>query len=375
MNKPNELIEWISNYSDTELRSAAAYYDRMETFPDNHVKTLFELDLFKKLYSDNHDLPYKDYLSIIRKISKNFPALGSILLTQESHSIWPLVTFGTTKQKDKYLEKLISGDIYGSFALNEPITGSEVSDMDTLAIETETGWLLNGKKEYISNSPIASVFLVAAKIQRLDKSESVGIFVIDKEVEGLAVGETEKKMGIKSLPVAGIDLTAVSLSKDALLGDKDSGLEQIQSILNRNRLSVAAQSLGIAGGALERGLQYVSYDRNLGKRLIDMQSTQFKLAEIETNIYASRALLLSVIDENQFDSRFVAMAKLAASDLAIETAESVIQMTGGYGYMRNNDIERFVRDAKITAIYGSSSSRLKRVIAEPWVNNVKKEEK
>jgi butyryl-CoA dehydrogenase len=182
-------------------------------------------------------------------------------------------------------------------------------------------------------------------------------------------------MGIKSLPVAGIDLTAVSLPKDALLGDKDSGLEQIQSILNRNRLSVAAQSLGIAGGALERGLQYVSYDRNLGKRLIDMQSTQFKLAEIETNIYASRALLLSVIDENQFDSRFVAMAKLAASDLAIETAESVIQMTGGYGYMRNNDIERFVRDAKITAIYGSSSSRLKRVIAEPWVNNVKKEEK
>ncbi|MBO0477723.1 acyl-CoA dehydrogenase family protein [Vagococcus sp. DIV0080] len=367
MNEPNELIDWISNYSDTELRSAAAYYDRMESFPENHVKTLFGLELFKKLYSKEDHLPYKDYLSIIRKISKNFPALGSILLTQESHSIWPLVTFGTEKQKESYLSQLLSGEIYGSFALNEPITGSEIEDMDTLTIETEDGWVMNGKKEYISNSPIASVFLVASKIQKLSGEESLGIFIIEKGTVGLSVGDIEKKMGIKSLPVAGIELNQIELPKDALLGGKEDGATQIQSILNRNRLSVAAQSLGIAGGALERGLQYVSYDRNLGKRLIDMQSTQFKLAEIETNIYASRALLLQVIDENRYDSRFVAMAKLAASDLAIETAESIIQMTGGYGYMRNNDIERFVRDAKITAIYGSSSNRLKRVIAEPWV--------
>ena len=375
MNESTELIEWISNYSDTELRSAAAYFDRMETFPEDHVRTLFDLELFQRLYSDNEDLPYKDYLSIIRKISKNFPALGSILLTQESHSLWPLITFGTEEQKDKYVQRLLTGEIYGSFALNEPITGSEIDEMDTLTTETETGWLMNGKKEYISNSPIASVFLVASKVVKLNGDEGIGIFVIDRETNGLTVGSLEKKMGIKSLPVAGIELDNIVLSKNSLLGNVQNGLEQISSILNRNRLSVAAQSLGIAGGALERGLQYVSYDRNLGKRLIDMQSTQFKLAEIETNIYASRALLLSVIADKKYNnSRFVAMAKLAASDLAIETAESVIQMTGGYGYMRNNDIERFVRDAKITAIYGSSSNRLKRVIAEPWVNTIKKEE-
>ena len=367
MKRPNELIEWISHYSDTELRAAAAYYDRMESFPEHHVKTLFEQEILKKLYSDEFDFPYKDYLSIIRIISKNFHALGSILLTQESHAIWPLVLYGTREQKNRYLDRLLTGDIYGSFALNEPNTGSEIADMDTLAIETEEGWLLTGKKEYISNAPIASVLLIASKIEYLNGEESIGIFVLDRETKGLSIGEPEKKMGIKSLPVAGVEMNQVILPKDALLGGVVAGMKQINAVLNRNRLAVAAQSLGIAGGALERGLQYVSYDRNLGKRLIDMQSTQFKLAEIETNIYAARALLLQVIEEHRYDARFVAMAKLAASDLAIETAESVIQMTGGYGYMRNNDIERFVRDAKLTAIYGSSSNRLKRVIAEPWV--------
>lgn len=371
----SELIEWITNYSNTELRSAAAYYDQMESFPENHVRKMFDLELLKKLYSLNEELSYKDYLSIIRKISKNFPALGSILLTQESHAIWPLITFGTRSQKEKYLEQLLTGEIYGSFALNEPITGSDVDEMGTLTIETEEGWIMNGKKEYISNSPISSVFFIASKIKTLNGRESVGIFLVDKTNNGLTILETEKKMGIKALPVAGIEMNYLYLPKESLLGNEMEGTKQIQSILNRNRLSVAAQSLGIAGGALERGLQYVSYDRNLGKRLIDMQSTQFKLAEIETNIYASRALLIEVVKDNRQNSRAVAMAKLAASDLAIETAESIIQMTGGYGYMRNNDIERYVRDAKITAIYGSSSNRLKEVIAEPWIKKTEEDEK
>lgn len=369
MDKRHELVLQVTDYSHQELAKAARYYDTVDKFPEEQMIHLFSLAILPSLYKNLNDLTYHDYLSVIRLVSKNFPALGSILLTQESHCVWPISTFGTTQQKERYLEKALHGEIYGCFALNEPITGSEIEEMKTVAHQTETGWVLSGNKDYISNSPIASVLLIAAKTIALDGTQGYAIFVIDKKTNGLKVGELEEKMGIKALPVASVQLDKVQLTDDNLLGGVVNGLPQIDSILNRNRLAVAAQSLGIAGGALDRGLKYVSYNRNLGKRLIDMTSIQYKLADIETGIYSARSLLMQVINSRQEqDERMVAMTKLTASNLAIETTESIINMSGGYGYMRNNDIERFVRDAKITAIYGSSSDRLRSIIAKPWVN-------
>lgn len=373
MDKRHELVLKVTDYSHKELAKAARYYDTVDKFPDEQMSHLFKMNILPSLYKNLNDLTYHDYLSVIRLVSKNFPALGSILLTQESHCAWPISMFGTTEQKDRYLEQVLRGDIYGCFALNEPITGSEIEEMKTIAKQTDTGWVISGNKDYISNSPIASVLLIASKTISLDGTQGYAIFIIDKKTDGLKVGELEEKMGIKALPVASVELDNVVLTNDQLLGGVVNGLPQIYSILNRNRLAVAAQSLGIAGGALDRGLKYVSYDRNLGKRLIDMASTQYKLADIETGIYSARSLLMQVINSGQEqDDRMVAMTKLTASNLAIEATESIINMSGGYGYMRNNDIERFVRDAKITAIYGSSSDRLRSIIAKPWVNkNVK----
>lgn len=370
MEKRHELVQQVMNYSHKELAKAARYYDTVDKFPEEQMKHLFQMNILPSLYKQLNNLTYHDYLSVIRLVSKNFPALGSILLTQESHCAWPISRFGTEEQKKYYLEKALTGELYGCFALNEPITGSEIEEMKTVAQQTETGWVLSGNKDYISNSPIASVLFIAAKTVKIDGEEGYAVFVVDKKTKGIKVGELEEKMGIKALPVASITLQNVELSDKQLLGGVTEGLVQIQSILNRNRLAVAAQSLGIAGGALDRGLKYVSYDRNLGKRLIDMASTQFKLADIETGIYSARSLLMQVINSGQEqDERMVAMTKLTASNLAIDATESIINMSGGYGYMRNNDIERFVRDAKITAIYGSSSDRLRRIIAKPWVDN------
>lgn len=368
MESKTTLIEAIDEFSKNELKQAARYYDQMESFPTKHVETLFSFNILTQLHDPKSYVSYEDYLTMIRLVSQNFPALGSIFLTQESHCIWPLITFGTERQKNKYLEDLLTGAMYGSFALNEPVTGSEMDEMSTVAVETDEGWLLSGRKEYISNSPIASVFLIAAKTKRLSGDESFGVFIVERNQEGVTVGETEKKMGIKALPVAGVTLSDVLVDASMLLGEEINGLNQVRSILNRNRLSVAAQSLGIAEGAFSRGLEYVSYERNLGKRLIDLQNTQFQLADIQTRIFATKALLTQVIRTDDQNRRYVAMTKLTSSNLAIETAESIINMTGGYGYMRSNDIERYVRDAKITAIYGSSSARLRRLIAKPWVD-------
>lgn len=367
--KRHDLVVKVAEYSHDELAKVARHYDMSEEFPEKEIKHLFQMEILEKLYAQGDDFTLHDYLSTIRLICKNFPALGSILLTQESHCVFPIATFGTTKQKEKYFHRGLVGDIYGCFALNEPITGSDLEEMATIAIETPDGWEITGQKDYISNAPVADVLLIAAKVRCLDGTEDYAVFVIDKKTPGVKVGRMEQKMGIKALPVAGIKLDHVQLSKEQLLGGIVDGRKQISYILNRNRLAVAAQSLGIAGGALDRGLTYVSYDRNIGKRLIDMQTTQFKLADIETQIYAARALLMQGLDNNDTqDDRFVAMTKLTASNLAIETTETIINLTGGYGYMRNNDIERFVRDAKITSIYGSSSDRLRKIIAQPWVD-------
>lgn len=370
MENRHELVRQVTDYSHKELAKAARYYDTVDKFPEEQMRQLFHMNVLPSLYKHLNEFTYHDFLSVIRLVSKNFPALGSILLTQESHCVWPISQFGTKKQQEEYLEKALTGDIYGCFALNEPITGSEIEEMKTVATQTKTGWVLSGKKDYISNSPIANVLLIASKTLKLDGTTGYAVFVIDKKTNGVKVGELEEKMGIKALPVASVILENVQVTDDQLLGGIADGLPQIKSILNRNRLAVAAQSLGIAGGALDRGLNYVSYDRNLGKRLIDMASTQFKLADIETGIFSARSLLMQVINLNQEqDERMVAMTKLTASNLAIDATESIINMSGGYGYMRNNDIERFVRDAKITAIYGSSSDRLRRIIARPWVEN------
>lgn len=362
------LLEQVRIYTNNELADVAQYYDCTEEFPEKHLTKFLELDIFRLLLNeDDHGESLRTFMEIIRLVSKEFAAMASIILTQGTYAIWPLQRYGTKRQKDAYLEKLVSGQLLGAFAMHEAQDEGDLNLMRSTAVETADGWLLNADKETVSNATVADVLLIVAKAQKLNGDESIGIFLVEKNQAGVQIGAPTEKMGIRSLPVAPVILKDVKVGKDAVLGGILAGKEQVENIFTKMKLAIAMQALGLSQGALEKGLHYASLNRNFGKRLIDIENTQLVLAEAKAKTFSNATMLEHVTLKSADDPIQVAMAKLAASETAIEVTEAIIQVTGGYGYMRNNDIERFVRDAKVTSISGGSSTSQKKLIAKPWL--------
>lgn len=369
-----ELLDEVRVYASTELKSQAKQFDQDEHYPKEIMDYLFQQELLHLLIDFNgFKGTFGDFLRVIRIISKHFAAVGSILLTQAACGVFPMYHFGTMNQKVQYLERILSGECIASFAVNEPESGSYLENIRTTAVKKSDGWVLNGEKVSISNAPIANLFYIAARIENEFEDDQFGLFLVERDTPGFEVGESDLKMGIKALPVGSIHLDNVKIPLDSILGNDLNGAYQVEMITNRLRLAIAAQSLGIAQGAMERGLKYVTFDRRFGQRLIDLQNTQLRLAEAQTRIESARAYTARVYEESCDDTIKVSMAKLLASDVAIEITETIMQVTGGYAYMRNNEIERFVRDAKLTAIYGGSSTTQKRIISQPWLKKNKEE--
>lgn len=369
-NNYETLLQKISDYTHQQLAKVSKEYDSAENFPQVQFEAFLEMDIFRLLLLDEEDEQSKNlqtFMEIIRLVSHEFAAMASILLTQGTYAIWPLQRYGTKRQKDAYLEKLVSGELLGAFALHEAQDEGNIDLMQATAIETQTGWRINAEKETVSNSTVAGLFFVVAKARKINGDEGIGIFIVEADQAGVTVGEASEKMGIRALPVAPVYLNNVEVNKDAVLGGLLEGKEQVETIFTKMKIAIAMQALGLAEGSLDKGLHYASLERNFGKRLIDIDNTQIALAEVKSKAFATSTMLRYVMQHHMDDPIQAAMAKLVASDNAIEVTETILQVTGGYGYMRNNDIERFARDAKVTAIYGGSSHSQKKLIAKPWL--------
>ncbi|MBZ6527410.1 acyl-CoA dehydrogenase family protein [Aerococcaceae bacterium DSM 111021] len=365
----HNLLEKITHYTNKELAQVSKHYDATEEFPTEYVESFFKDDIFRLLLSeDSETKDFYTFLKIIQIVSKQFAALGSILLTQGAYGVWPLYRFGTLAQKEHYLEDMLTGKILVGYAYSELDGCGNPDLMMTEAIETENGWTINGTKANVSNASVASLLIVAAKAVKMSGEVCHGLFLVDINTPGVDVDKPMEKMGMKALPVSSVTLNDVHVAKDSVLGGILAGSEQNENLMNKMKLAVSAQALGIAQGSMEKGLVFTGFERQFGKRLIDLEMTQLRLAELETLIQATEAFIKQVVETASDNTRKVAMAKLMASNVAIETTDAVIQVTGGYGYMRNNDIERYVRDAKITAIYGGSSDSQKKIIAQPWLS-------
>lgn len=367
------IIHNVQEYSETVVRDQAKEIDKNEVFPEETVYYLADLGVLRiPFYRCNGGLDgtLQDTLEVIQLVSKECASTSSVLLTQISFGITPIHDYGTQEQKNLYLPALLSGELLGAFAMNEIDIGSNLEKIETTAIEKEDGWELTGAKHFISLAGKAGIYSVAARTRLLNGEEDYGVFLVPCDTPGLTIGPQEEKMGIRGLPVAQLNFERVHLSKDAVLGGKPGGKEQVYAIKNYNKVFVAAQAIGLAQGVFERTLAYMQQDRRFGQRLIDLPNNQYKMATAYSEIYAAEAILEKIEVFNPDEICLPALVKLKASNVAVETAEMAMLLTGGYGYMRDNAIERYVRDSKLTQIYGGSSHTQMTLMSKPWLKRI-----
>jgi alkylation response protein AidB-like acyl-CoA dehydrogenase len=307
------------------------------------------------------------YVIAMEEISKVDASVGVIMSVNNSLVCWALETYGTDEQKEKYLRPLATGQKLGAYCLSEPEAGSDATQQRTEAVRNDDGsWTLNGTKNWITNGTTADVYLVYAQTDRDKGYRGISCFIVEKGMPGFTHGVKEDKLGIRSSDTCSLQFQDVRISAENVLGPEGRGFNIAMETLNGGRIGIAAQALGIAQGAFEAAVAYSQERKAFGKPIADLQAIQFKLADMATKISAARALVYQAASKKDKHERYVkeaAMAKLFASKTAVEVALEAVQVHGGYGYVREYKVERYLRDAKITEIYEGTSEIQHIVIA------------
>ncbi len=300
----------------------------------------------------------------VEEIAKACASSALILMVQELGSL-PITLFGTDEQKQRFLPRCATGEWSPAFALSEPEAGSDPRSMRTSAVRDGDEWVINGDKNWITNSGIADFYIVFAVTDRENKR--ISAFIIEKEREGLSIGKLEHKLGIKGSPTGSPVFQDVRVPAENLLGAEGKGLGVALATLERTRLGAAAQAVGIAQGATDYANAYAAQRIAFGKPINELQAIQHKLADMETRTAAARELLYkacSMVDRGEPGvGKWTSMAKLFASDTAMAVTIEAIQVLGGYGYVTEYPVERMMRDAKITQIYEGTNEIQRLVIA------------
>jgi alkylation response protein AidB-like acyl-CoA dehydrogenase len=290
-----------------------------------------------------------------------------ILMIQELGTL-PIRLFGTPELQERFLPRCASGEWSPAFALSEPEAGSDPGGMITHAERSNGGWVVNGTKNWITNLGVADFYVVFAKTDRsAGRSRGISAFVVEADRPGFSVGKLEHKLGIKGSPTGQPIFEDVEIPEENLIGDEGRGMQVALGTLDRSRLGVAAQAVGIAQGAIDHAVAYALERRQFGQAIADFQGIQFKLADMETRTAAARELLYRAcakVDAVDADmGKYSAMAKLFASDTAMAVTIDAVQVLGGYGYVTEYPVERYLRDAKITQIYEGTNEIQRLVIA------------
>src|SRR5690606_18269425 len=277
-----------------------------------------------------------------------------------------LQEFGTEQQKETYLKPLASGKKLGAFCLSEPEAGSDATFQQTKAEDKGDYYLLNGTKNWITNGNSASTYIVIAQTSPEDGHHGINALIVEKGMEGFSVGPKENKLGIRASDTHSLQFNDVKVPKENRIGEEGFGFQFAMKTLEGGRIGIAAQALGIASGAFELAVDYAKTRQTFGKPIAQHQAIQFKLADMATQIEAARLLCLKAAwlkDRGRPYAQAASMAKLYASEVAMQTTIEAVQIHGGYGYVREYHVERLMRDAKITQIYEGTSEIQKMVIS------------
>ena len=371
LNETHQMIrDTARDFAENEVAPTAIHRDIHGEFPHEAIKKLGELGFLGMMVSPDWGgagLDAISYVIAMEEISKVDASVGVVMSVNNSLVCWAIEHYGTDEQKEKYLRPLATGEIIGAYCLSEPEAGSDATQQRTEATKNDDGsWTLNGTKNWITNGTTASVYLVLAQTDREKGYRGISCFLVEKGWEGFTQGVKEDKLGIRSSDTCSLQFQDVQVPADNVLGPEGRGFNIAMETLNGGRIGIGAQALGIAQGAFEAALRYSQERKAFGKPISDLQAIQFKLAEMATKIEAARLLLYTAAAKKDRGENYIkaaSMAKLFASKTAVEVALEAIQVHGGYGYVREYKVERYLRDAKITEIYEGTSEIQHIVIA------------
>ena len=362
--------QMIKEFAEKEVKPLAQEVDEQERFPVETVEKMAKAGLFGIIIPTNYGGAggdYNMYISAVEELSKHCATTGVILSAHTSLCAAPILEYGTEEQKQKYLPALAKGEAIGAFGLTEPNAGTDASNQQTVAVEKEDHYLLNGSKIFITNAGYASTYVIIAVTGKGVKGPEMSAFIVESGFEGFSVGKKEKKMGIRGSSTCELIFENVKVPKENILGKRGDGFKIAMKTLDGGRVGIAAQALGIAEGALDATVAYVKSRKQFGKPISAFQNTQFVLADLSTKIAAARLLVYAATNAKQNKlptlSVSAAQAKLFASETAMEVTTKCVQLHGGYGYTREYPVERMMRDAKITEIYEGTSEVQRMVIS------------
>jgi len=352
-----------------KIKPVAAKYDAEGTFPWDMVKVMADSDLFGIYTEEKYGGTGGGVMELALATEELSKACGGISLALAATALgtFPIVLFGTDEQKQKYLPDLAKGKRLAAFALTEAGAGSDAAAIATTAEKKSDHYVLNGTKQWITNGGEAEVYTVVASVNRSKGARGAACFIVEKGTKGFDFGKKEDKMGIRASATRELIFSDCKIPKENLLGKEGLGFIVAMKTFDQSRPGVAAQALGIAQGALDLTVDYIKERKQFGKSISSFQGVQFMLADMATQIEAARALIYAtarMVDSgNKKIAKESAMAKLFASDMAMKVTTDCVQLFGGYGYMRDYPIEKFMRDAKITQIYEGTNQIQRGVIA------------
>ncbi|MGE5351904.1 MAG: acyl-CoA dehydrogenase [Acidobacteriota bacterium] len=369
------IQQTAKEFAESEIAPTAVERDKKSEFPADIVKKLGELGFMGMMVSPDYGgagLDTISYVLAMKEISKVDASVGVIMSVNNSLVCYGLEKYGSDYIKDKYLRPLASGEKLGAFALSEPEAGSDATQQRTMAEKNGDCYVLNGTKNWITNGQSADYFLVMATTDKSKGHRGISTFVVEKGTPGFEHGLKEDKLGIKSSDTCSLSFTNCSVPKENLVWEEGKGFNFAMDTLNGGRIGIASQALGIAEASLDASVNYSKQRKAFGNPIADLQAIQFKIADMATKVDAARLLTLQAAALKDAHVKFhkeAAMAKLFASKTAVECALEAIQIHGGYGYVREYLVERYLRDAKITEIYEGTSEIQKIVISRALLDN------
>ncbi len=365
----NLIRQSAKDFAETHIKPMVMIWDETQTFPLDLFKKLGEQGFMGILVPERYQgsgLGYQEYITILDEISKVCGSIGLSVAAHNSLCTNHILSFATESQKQKYLPKLATGQWIGAWGLTETGSGSDAGGLATVAQKEGDYYILNGSKNFITHAISSHVAVVIARTGEKGDSHGMTTFIIEKGTAGFSSGKKENKLGMRASETACLFFDNCRIHKDQVIGEEGDGFIQALKLLDGGRISIAALSLGIARGAYECALNYANEREQFNQKIFDFQSVGFKLAEMATDIEAAELLTRKagmLKDKGENVTKMGAMAKLFASETAVEVSNESVQIFGGYGFTKDFPAEKYFRDAKLCTIGEGTSSIQKMVIS------------